>query len=270
MTQAQKAAQLRQLHHGPSILRVANVWDAASARIVERAGFPAVATSSAGVAFSLGYPDGEGVPLEEMLAAVRRITRVLSVPVTADLMAGYDDIEKTIAGLVAAGGVGLNLEDFQNGALVEVPLQMEKIRAIRRTGDRLGVPVVINARCDVFLEQIGDDATRLDRAIERLRAYKEAGADCLFIPGVRDEETIGRLAGALRFPINILAGPGAPSVARLQALGVARVSLGSGPMRATLGLMRAIAEELRDSGTYSRMLDGAVPYRDANDLFPRS
>jgi 2-methylisocitrate lyase-like PEP mutase family enzyme len=112
--------------------------------------------------------------------------------------------------------------------------------------------------------------TRFDRTVERLRAYKEAGADCLFIPGVRDEETIRRLVEALQFPINILAGPGTPPIARLEELGVARVSLGSGPMRATLGLMRAIAEEVRDSGTYTRMLEGAIPYRDSNDLFRRS
>ena len=267
MTLPEKAARLRQLHHGPPILRLANVWDAAGARLVERAGFPVVATSSAGVAFALGYPDGEGVPLEEMLAVVRRIARVVPLPITADLMAGYDSIEKTIEGLVAAGGVGLNVEDFQNGALVELRAQESKIRTIRRTGERLGVPVVINARCDVFLEQIGDAATRFDRTVERLAAYKDAGADCLFVPGVRDEPTIARLVQALRFPLNVLAGPGTPPIARLQKLGVARVSLGSGPMRATLGLMRAIAEELRDAGTYARMLDGAIPYRDANDLF---
>src|SRR5690242_17194107 len=150
MTLSDKAALFRKLHRGPSILRIANVWDAASARIVERAGFPAVATGSAGVAFSLGYPDTEVFPLEEMLGLVRRITRVVSVPVTADLMAGYTDIEKTAAGLVEAGAVGLNMEDYQGGQLVEIPKQVEKIRALRRTGDKLGVPIVINARCDIF------------------------------------------------------------------------------------------------------------------------
>ena len=129
MNQADKAASFRQLHHGPSILRLANVWDAASARLVERAGFPAVATGSAGVAFSLGYPDSEILPLEEMLGQVRRIVRVVSVPVTADLMAGYDDIEKTAAGLIAAGAVGLNLEDFQKGEPVDLRAQTEKIQA---------------------------------------------------------------------------------------------------------------------------------------------
>ena len=258
MNHMEKAALLRQLHQGPSILRLANVWDAASARIVEQAGFPAVATGSAGVAFSLGYPDGEAIPLDEMLGQVRRIARAVAVPVTADLEAGYDDIEETAAGLVDAGAVGLNLEDFKSGALVDLPIQIAKIQALRRTG------VVINARTDIY--HIGDLATRFDRTVERLLAYKDAGADCLFAPGVRDEETIARLVDALQFPLNILAGPGTPSVARLQELGVRRVSLGSGPMRATMGLMRRIAEEFRDSGTYTQMLDGAISYAEVNKL----
>jgi 2-methylisocitrate lyase-like PEP mutase family enzyme len=266
MTLAEKAALFRKLHQAPSILRICNVWDGASARIVERAGFPAVATGSAGVAFALGYPDTEALPLAEMLGQVRRITRVVSVPVTADLMAGYDDVERTAAGLVEAGGAGLNMEDFQGSKLVDVPGQQEKIRAVRRTGERLGVPIVINARCDIFLEQIGDAATRFDRTVERLRAYREAGADCLFVPGVRDEETIARLVQAVRFPLNVLAGPGTPPVARLEQLGVARVSLGSGPMRATMALMRGMAEEFRDAGTYTGMLSSTIPYADANEL----
>lgn len=266
MTQSDKAALLRQLHHGPAILRVANVWDGASARIVERAGFPVIATGSAGVAFSLGYPDTEAMPLEEMLGQVRRIVRMVSAPVTADLMAGFHDVEKTAAGLVAAGGVGMNLEDFQDGRLVEVPRQVEKIQAVRRTGERLRVPIVINARCDIYLEQIGDAATRFERTVERLLAYKDAGADCVFVPGVRDEETIGRLVEAVRFPLNVLAGPGIPPVARLQQLGVARISVGSGPMRATMALTQAMAEEFRDAGTFTRMLDRTILYADANKL----
>lgn len=266
MTQAEKAALFRQLHHGPSILRIANVWDGASARIVERAGFPAIATGSAGVAFSLGYPDTEALPLSEMLGQVRRITRIVSVPVSADLMAGYTNVEETVAGLVAAGGVGMNMEDYQSGRLVDLPAQAEKIRAVRRAGERLGVPVVLNARCDIYLEQIGDASTRFDQTVQRLLAYKDAGADCLFVPGVRDEDTIRRLVDAVRFPLNVLAGPGTPPVARLEQLGVARVSLGSGPMRATMGLMRSIAEEFRDAGSYSRMLTGTIPYPETNEI----
>ncbi|MDP8982758.1 MAG: isocitrate lyase/phosphoenolpyruvate mutase family protein [Acidobacteriota bacterium] len=261
MNQGEKAVLLRKLHQGPAILRIANVWDAASARIVELAGFPAVGTGSAGVAFSLGYPDGEVIPLGEMLGQVRRIARAVAVPVTADLEAGFEDIEKTAAGLVDSGAVGLNLEDYQEGALVDLPLQIAKIQALRRTG------VVVNARTDIYARQIGDPDTRFERTVQRLLAYKDAGADCLFVPGVRDEETIGELVAALQFPLNILAGPGTPPVSRLQELGVARVSLGSGPMRATLGLMRHIAEEFRDSGTYTQILQGAIPYGETNQFF---
>jgi 2-methylisocitrate lyase-like PEP mutase family enzyme len=245
---------------------MANVWDAASAAIVERAAYPALATTSAGIAFSLGYPDGEAIPAPEMLAQVRRIARAVSIPVTADLEAGYDDIEATANGLVAAGAVGLNLEDFKNGAFVDLAVQAEKIRTIRRVGERLDVPVVINARTDVYLNPAGDLATRFDRTVERLEAYKSAGADCGFVPGLSDEDTIARLVRAVDLPLNILGGLGAPPVHRLQELGVARVSLGSGPMRATMGLMQRIAEEFRDAGTYSRMLDGAIPYVEAYRL----
>ncbi len=267
MTQSQKAERFRKLHQGPAILTLPNVWDAASARLVEQAGFPAVATGSAGVAFSLGYSDGEVIPLKEMLGQVRRIVRVVSVPVTADLEAGYDDIGRTAEGLLEAGAIGLNLEDYQRGNLVELQAQVAKIRTVRSVGERAGVAIVINARTDIFLEQIGEPETRLARSVERLRAFRDAGADCLFVPGVRDEPTIKSLVEALAFPLNILAGPGAPLVGRLEQLGVARVSFGSGPMRATLGLMKRIAEEIRDGGAFNLVLDGAVLYPEANKLF---
>jgi 2-methylisocitrate lyase-like PEP mutase family enzyme len=270
MRQAEKAELFRRLHQGPPILRICNVWDAASARIVEQAGFPAIATGSAGVAFALGYPDGEAIPPEEMLGQVRRIARVVSVPVSADLEAGYQNVERTAEGLVEAGAVGLNLEDFQDGELLDIPAQAAKIRAVRKVGERVGVPIVINARTEIYLAEIGEEGTRLERSVERLRVYRDEGADCLFVPGVRDEETIARLVDAVKFPLNILASAGSPDVGRLEALGVARVSVGSGPMRATLGLMRRIAEEFRDPGSYAAMLEGAVPYSEANELFRKS
>jgi 2-methylisocitrate lyase-like PEP mutase family enzyme len=266
MSQAEAAELFRKLHQAPPILKIANVWDAASARIVQTAGYPAIGTSSAGIAFSLGYPDGERIPREEMLAQVRRIVRVSSVPVTADLEAAYDDVERLTIELVKAGAVGLNIEDFKDGALVDVSSQVEKIGIVRKTAGELGVPVVINARTDVYLARIGDPDSRFSRTVERLRAYRDAGADCLFVPGVLDEEMIARLVDALRHPLNILGVEGSPPAARLQDLGVARVSLGSGPMRATMGLMHRIAEEFRDRGTYTAMVDGAVSYAEANRL----
>jgi 2-methylisocitrate lyase-like PEP mutase family enzyme len=247
-------------------LKIPNVWDAASARIVQAAGFPVIGTSSAGIAFSLGYPDGERIVSEEMLSQIRRIVRVSPLPVTADLEAAYDDVETITIELIKAGAVGLNIEDFKDGALLDSESQVQRIRIVRNTAGDFDVPLVINARTDIYLAQIGDPDSRFARTVERLLAYRDAGADCLFVPGVRDEETIERLVDALRYPLNILGVQGAPTAARLQELGVARVSLGSGPMRAAMGLLTRIAEEFRDHGTYNAMEDGAVSYADANLL----
>lgn len=266
MSQVEKALLLRNLHKTPPILKIPNVWDAASARVVQAAGFPAIGTSSAGIAFSLGYPDGERILSEEMLAQVRRIVRVTPLPVTADLEAAYDDVESITIELIKAGAVGLNIEDFKDGALLDPESQVQRIRIVRNTARDFDVPLVINARTDIYLAQIGDPDSRFSRTVERLLAYRDAGADCLFVPGVRDEETIARLVDAVQHPLNILGVQGAPSAARLQELGVARVSLGSGPMRAAMGLMTRIAEEFRDHGTYNAMLDRAVSYADANLL----
>jgi 2-methylisocitrate lyase-like PEP mutase family enzyme len=270
-TQNEKAELFRSLHHGPEILVLLNAWDCASARIFEQTDFPAIATTSAGIAFSLGYSDGERIPQDLMLATVGQICDCVRVPVTADLEAGYGDVAKTTAGLIAAGAVGLNLEDMQHEshALVPIAPQIEKIATIRRVAVGLGVNVVINARTDVCLAQIGEPATRFERACERLQAYIGAGADCVFLPGVSDENIIRRVVDVLKFPLNILVGANLPTIPRLRELGVARVSVGSGIMRATLGLNRRIAQELKHSGTYNALLEGAMPFAEANALFEK-
>ncbi len=270
-TPSQKAEFFRTLHRGPEILVLPNAWDCSSARIFQQAGFPAIATTSAGIAFSLGYSDGEQIPQDLMLAAVSRISKSVEVPVTADLEAGYGDVAKTTAGLIAAGGVGLNFEDMdhESNSLAPVPAQVEKIATIRRVAAGLDVKVVINARTDVYLAQIGEPATRFDRACERLQAYIAAGADCVFLPGLADENIIRRVVETLKFPLNILAGTNLPTIPRLRELGVARVSVGSGIMRATLGLTRRIAQELKQSGTYTALLDGTMPFAEANALFDK-
>lgn len=264
-TQAEKAEIFRALHRVPEILVLPNVWDCASARIVEDAGFPAIATSSAGVANALGYADGEHITATEMLAAVKRIARCVHVPVTADLEGGYQDIAATAAGLVASGAIGLNLEDA-GGDSAQLAA---RVATVRRVGRDLGVNLVINARTDLYLDRIGDPASRFDRACDRLRAYIDAGADCVFVPGVADEETIGRFVEALHFPLNVLATAGTPPIPRLQELGVARVSAGSALARAALGLTRRIARELKTGGAYDTMLQGAIPYAEINRLFER-
>ncbi|MGB2899959.1 MAG: isocitrate lyase/phosphoenolpyruvate mutase family protein [Candidatus Acidiferrum sp.] len=274
--QVEKAEQFRKLHRGPCILVLPNAWDVASARILEELGYPAIATTSAGIAFSLGYPDGQRVSREQMLEVVARIARAVRVPVTADMESGYGttvkDMIETAKALIAAGAIGLNLEDVtgkDDSSQVSMSLQVEKIQSIRETGLSLGIPLVLNARTDIYLMPIGAAETRFDRTVERLRAYRQAGADCLFAPGVQDRETIAKLARALGAPLNILLSPECPSLSELEKLGVARASAGSSAMRATLGLLRRIGKELMEAGTYSCLQDGAVPFAEVNQILAR-
>lgn len=273
--QVTKANAFRALHHGSRILLLANAWDVASARTLEEAGVSAIATTSAGIAFTLGYPDGQKISRHEMLAVVARIAAKVNVPVTADVEAGYgdrpEDAALTSEGVIKAGAVGLNLEDGAAGVprrVADLSLQLEKILAIREMAQRMGVPLVVNARTDVYLAQVGAPETRYGETVRRLAAYRDAGADCLFAPGVRDVQVIEQLVRELKHPINVLAGPGSPSVPELQKLGVARVSLGSSVMRATLGVVGRIAQELREAGTY-RTLQDAPSHTELNRLMAR-
>jgi 2-methylisocitrate lyase-like PEP mutase family enzyme len=272
---ASQATRFRQMHQGPEILVLPNAWDAGTARIFEAAGFQALATTSAGIAYASGHPDGEGIGRDEMLECVRRIAAAVRIPVTADMESGYGDsvaaAEGTAQGVLSAGAIGLNIEDSRGGRLLDIAGQAARVRAIRRVAVEAGVPLVINARTDVYLRQAGPPETRgatvqlFDEAVRRANAYREAGADCLFIPGVRDAATIGNLARAILGPINILAVAGTPAVSELQRLGVARVSTGSGPARAALTLVRRIAEELQ-RGTYASFSENTISHADINKL----
>src|ERR1700675_1361106 len=256
-SQTTKAIQFRQLHRGPGMLILPNAWDVASARIFEDAGFPAIATTSAGIAFSLGYPDGQRIPREEMLARSRRHAPAIHIPGTADIECGYGSSAEAAAAttleLIQAGAIGMNLEDASGNSdepLIDLQLAVEKIKAARAAAVRQHVEIVVNARTDVYLLPGRNPDGDYSEAWRRLVGYREAGADFVFAPGLKDADTIGRLVKAVNCPLNILAGPGTPSIPELEKLGVARVSLGSGPMRATLGLLRRAAEELKTSGTY--------------------
>ncbi len=274
MDQRAKAKRFLELHTSGRLLVLPNAWDAGSARIFEHAGFQALGTTSAGVALSLGYPDGERVSRAEMLKVARCIASAVAIPVTADLEAGYGaavgDAVETARGAISAGAVGMNFEDStSDDRLVDVAAQVERIRAIKREADTQGIAFVLNARTDVFLLGVGEPAGRFDEAVRRANAYREAGADCLFVPGVTDAETIGRLVRAITGPLNVLAVRETPRIAELERLGVARVSVGSGPMRATLALTQRIAQELRERGTYTGFTEGTPPLRDFNRLFDR-
>lgn len=269
LNQAEKAEYLRALHRGPDILVLPNAWDCASARIFECAGFSAIGTTSAGIAFSLGYPDGQKISMTEMLDAVRRIARCVEVPVTADMEAGYDDVAESTAQLIDCGAIGLNLEDVVTGKLVDLEEQVDKIRTIRRVSDSLGVKLVINARTDLYLENIGDAASRFDAACHRLKAFIRAGADCLFIPGIQDAELIRNFVNAMNFPINILAWPETPSIPELRRLGVARVSVGPGIVKAAMETTRQLALEIKNEASFATIFQRVFSYAEANQMFER-
>ena len=255
------------------MLILPNAWDAVTARLFVKAGARAIATTSAGIAATLGYADGQNVPRELMVEAFARIARVVDVPVTADIESGYADSSKgvgeSIRAVIKAGAVGVNIEDSTGDPsqpLFALEQQIKRIQAAREAADNANVPVVINARTDVYLANVGDVASRFGETLRRLNAYREAGADCSFVPGVTDMPTLTLLVHSVQGPLNVLVGPGMPSVADLQRIGIARLSVGSGIMRATLAVARDAAEELLQKGTYSTFLDRNIPYNEVNEL----
>ncbi len=273
--QRQKAEAFRRMHDRSRILVLVNVWDAMSARAVEEAGGRAIATSSATLAHSIGYADGEAAPRDEFIAAIGRIARTVDAPVTADIESGFGltpaEVAETIRMVVEAGAVGINLEDGvpeRRGELYDEGQALERLRVAREAAAKAGVPIVINARTDVFLLGIGPTDQRLSHAVRRANLYRDAGADCLFVPGVRDAQTIGALAAQINGPINILAHPTSPPIGELERLGVARVSVGSWPGLAALTLARNVAQELLGAGTYT-FTTGAITYPEANALMKR-
>ena len=266
-TTSTRAATFHGLHdHRSRPLVLVNVWDAASARLVEDAGATAIATTSAGVAWSLGRPDGNTLTRAEAMDAVARIAASVSVPVTVDLESGYaddaDGVARTVDAVLEAGAVGINIED---GRLHPDALA-DRIGAARRAAERAGVPLFVNARTDVHLAGLVDPERRLAETLERARRYRGAGADGVFVPGVRDVQTIRALVESIDGPVNVMAGPGSPTVAELARLGVARISLGSAVAQAAYAVVRQATAELRPTGTYDSLAAG-VDYADLNALF---
>ena len=269
---ASKADALRRLHVEGPMLVLPNAWDAGSARIFVEAGFPALATTSAGVAFSLGFPDGERISRDEMLAAVSRITRRIAVPITADMEAGYgltpDAVAETVRRVIDAGAVGMNLEDrMEEKHLIDFGLAVERVRVARQAADATGVRLVLNARTDAFEAPEIPRDKQLGEAVRRGNAFREAGADSVFVPFVGDTGTIEQLVQLIRAPVNILGTPNAPTLKELASLGVRRVTFGSAPMRATLGLVRRMAREWKEKGTYGTLEAYGIPFAELQKLF---
>jgi 2-methylisocitrate lyase-like PEP mutase family enzyme len=271
--QAQQAELFRGKHRGAHLLLLPNAWDAMSARIFVAAGFDAIATTSGGVAWALGYADGEQTPWSDVVAATARIVRIARVPVTADIEAGYgetpDAVMNSVAEIICAGAVGVNLEDgTPRGAapIRSIGDAVERLRAAREAAAAAAIPIVINARTDLYLRNIGDEATRFDETVERGRAYLAAGADCIYPIGLRDPATIARLVKALGAPVNIMVRAGLPSVAELETLGVARASTASAVSLMAMAATRHVAEELRKTGRFDALAP-AITQADAQRLF---
>jgi 2-methylisocitrate lyase-like PEP mutase family enzyme len=270
MTQKEKAEQFLKFHHDDDVLVILNSWDPGSSKLVEACGFKAVGTTSMGVAASLGYPDCQTLSFEEMYDAVSRIVKSVSVPVTVDFEGGFGkDIEailKNTERLIKTGIVGINIEDSVslNPKLLEIGEFCERLKAIRELSNSMGIHLVINARTDSFLAQSGKLEERLAESVKRGNKYREAGADCVFIPNITERDKISELVNEIEAPVNILANPtnGAglpPSINELKELGVARLSVGSSAMKSTLLLMKNIAEGLLQNGTYDNLKNASDP-----------
>src|SRR2546426_6643042 len=270
-----KAEEFRELHHGKRILILPNGWDVPSARVFEDAGFPAIATSSAGMLVSLGYPDGEVISRDEFVSAVGRIARVLSVPLSADVVAGFGktakDVLVTVKAILKTGAVGINIEDFVHATkkLYPVERQIENVKAIRKLGETTGIPLVINARTDALRYAEGDEGARFKEAVRRATAYRDAGADCVYPMGLTDPASIANFVKALDFPINVMVRKGLPPITELERLGVARVSFGPGPSYAAMGLLKRAAKEVLERGTYENLIEGAITFDELNALAVR-
>jgi len=272
--QKEKAEMFLKFHQDKEILVLLNSWDAGSSKLIEACGYKAIATTSMGIAASLGYPDCEVIQLSEMIDAITGIVKGVQVPVTVDIEAGYgnniNEIIDSVKKIIATGIVGINIEDSidLNPDLIDEMEFCERISAIRALSDSLGFHLVINARTDSFYTSSGTQQEKLVESIKRGNKYREAGADCIFIQPVWDKETISTLVKEINAPINILSipgiGAGLPlSVLELQDLGVARLSMGSGLMKATLSLIKKVADELSEKGTYDVLLDVLTPLPNA-------
>lgn len=269
--QLELAATFRARHRQRPVLLLPNAWDPLSARIFEVAGFEAMATTSAGVAWALGYSDGERAPWAEVVAATRRIVRVTRVPVTADIEAGYGATPEAVGAhvteIIATGVVGINLEDGRGGtpAIRDIDDASARIHAARVAAERAGIPIVINARTDLYhLPRADED--RFSETLARCRAYLAAGADCVYPFGLRDLDSIAALTSALEAPVNITGRAGMPDAAELERRGVARITIASAPTLVAMSAIRKLAEDLRVNGCFDGL---AVTMRhpDAQQLF---
>jgi 2-methylisocitrate lyase-like PEP mutase family enzyme len=257
----------RQLHRNPQPLILANAWDPASARIVENLGAPAVATTSAGVAWSLGYADGNRMPAEQLVRLVRDIVRVIRIPLSVDIEAGYSGdpqaVGDIVKSLLAIGAAGINIEDGRDAP----ELLAAKIRRVRQVADHAGVKLFINARTDVYLQQLVPEADRLGETVARAVLYKAAGADGLFVPGAAGVDMVSAIATRIDMPLNVMAWPGNPPAAELAKAGVRRISAGSAISQVIWAQVEKMARDFLETGHSEPLSEGLMPYGKLQGLF---
>jgi 2-methylisocitrate lyase-like PEP mutase family enzyme len=261
------ATAFRQLHQGPELLRLANAWDAGSARLIESLGAPAVATTSAGLAWSLGYADGHNMPASAAIAAAQNIVRVLNVPLTVDMENGYSDKPATVAAyimlLVDSGVAGINIEDGGDAPV----LLARKVEAIKEAVAKAGGDIFINVRTDVYLRGLAPEGQRVREVLARAESYRAAGADGLFVPGICLPDEIREVAAGAGLPLNVMDWPGIPAAAELGALGARRFSAGSGIAQALWGAAREMAQGFLETGSAGPLAQKAMAYGDIQQLF---
>jgi 2-methylisocitrate lyase-like PEP mutase family enzyme len=265
----QRATNFRAMHQA-GLLILPNAWDAGSARLFEDAGSRAIATSSASVAWSLGYPDGEALPVERLLTVVRDIARTIRVPLSVDIEAGYTSqqavLSNTISALLDAGAIGINIEDGSD----DPSALCAKIEAVEAVAERHGTPLFINVRTDVYLRGLAPAERRVDETLARAARYRDAGADGLFVPGISDPDEIRRVADDCGLPLNVMALPGLPDASALRSLGVRRLSAGTGIAQAAYGLMHGLAERFIAHGDLRAPAHEPLDYARLNALMRRT
>jgi 2-methylisocitrate lyase-like PEP mutase family enzyme len=268
MSAASSAQAFRALHQS-GLLILPNAWDAGSARIIEEAGAKAIATSSAAVAWAHGYPDGEALPADALLATVREIARVVDIPVSADVEGGYAADAGTAGAFAArvadAGAVGINVEDGEGAP----DLLAAKIERMKDAAARAGVDLWVNARVDVYLRKLRDGEAAYEETVARARRYREAGADSIFVPGATEEALLARMVRDVVLPLNVLAWPGLPPAEKLKALGVRRLSAGAGVAKVVLNSVHAIAQAFLSDGRSEAFSGGGLAGPGINRLMAR-
>ncbi len=270
-TQYEKAKRFVALHRQNKMFVLPNAWDAASAVIFEKQGFPAVATSSAGIAYALGQPDGQVISFKMLLQIVETIAKRISIPLSVDFERGYsekpEEVKENARKLLEAGAVGFNIEDgLSDGTLSSLSLQLEKIQALVELKKELKMDFVINARTCTYWLGIGDDSTMLQTALERGNAFADAGANCVFVPGAMDRNTVQKLVNGIHCPVNIILNNKFHNFKELDSLGVRRLSVGSGPVRLIYNQTIKMAEDLANSNIDS-ILQNSFSYAKANEYF---